>query len=152
MKSQKGITLISTIMTVILVLIISGLAVTNGMETYRNSKVAKFQAYMKMLQKKVDIIIEEGTGYSNLGSDLTEEQKTKLRAIITNDGNQNISTTVDELNSIKLRYFSVSDIEEDFEIKDIQDEIVINFGKREVISLNGVEKDGVTHYVEHTTY
>lgn len=55
----------------------------------------------------------------------------------------------DSVDEPKLRYFSSSDIETFFDIKDVQDEIVINFANREVISLNGVEKNGVMHYVEY---
>ena len=55
----------------------------------------------------------------------------------------------DSVDEPELRYFSSSDIETFFDIKDVQDEIVINFANREVISLNGVEKNGVMHYVEY---
>ena len=144
MKNNKGITLIMVIMTVILLAILAGLALKNGMDTFESSKVVKFESYMKVIQKEVDIILEEGTDYMNLGQALTSEHKQKLQAILSNE--------FVETNSVeepKLRYFSSSDIENVFNIKDVEDEIVVNFANREVISLNGVEKNGVMHYVEY---
>ena len=145
MKNEKGITLVMVIITVLMLAIIAGLAVNSGIDVYKNSKVTKFETYMKILQKKVDVIIEEKIDYTTLGSSLTSEQKTMLTTITENAF---VETSADEIDSADLRYFSSSDIEEVFDIRDVQDDIVINFSNREVISLNGVEKDGVMHYVE----
>lgn len=148
MKNNKGITLIIVIMTVVLLAILAGLLVADGKDTYQESQVIKFEAYMKVIQKKVDLIIEEYGNDLNFGSSLTDEQKDKLSTII-ND-NPQISTR--NVNEEKLRYFSSNDIENDLELSDIEDEIIINFANRDVISLNGVEKDNVMHYVEYTLY
>lgn len=152
MKNNKGITLIIVIITVILLTIIAGLAVTYGIDTYKNTKVIKFQAYMKAIQKKVDVIVEENVGdstyYNTLGKPLTEEQKAKLQTII----NSNSKIETSDVNEEKLRYFSASDIANVFELNDISDDIVVNFAKRDIISLNGVEKDNVMHYVEYTLH
>lgn len=148
MKNNRGITLITLIMTVLLLVIIAGLAIKNGTDTFKNTKVVKFETYMKMLQKEVDNILEEGTDYMTLGSPVTGEHKAKLEAIISDSSvNQFIETT--SADEPKLRYFSSSDIQEIFGIKDIEDEIVINFANREIISLNGVEKNGNMYYVEY---
>ena len=64
MEKNKGITLITLIMTVIILLIIAGLSINYGINTYKSSKVMKFETYMKILQKKVDIMIEEGIDYT----------------------------------------------------------------------------------------
>lgn len=149
MKSQKGITLIMVIITIILLTIISGLAITGGMKTFENSTVVKFETYMKILQKKVDIILEEGENYMNLGTALTNQQKQKLQTIITNN---DAFIETNDVNDNKLRYFSSSDIKMIFGIEDVQDEIIINFANREVISLNGIKKNGVIHYVESSLY
>ncbi len=152
MKNNKGVTLIIVIITVVLLTIIAGLAITYGIDTYNNTKVMKFQAYMKAIQKKVDIVIEENVGiegyYNSLGQALTDEQRTKLQTIISS--NSKIETK--EVNSEKLRYFSESEIKKQFDLENVNDDIIVNFANREIISLNGVEKDNVMHYVEATTY
>ena len=142
MEKNKGITLITLIMTVIILLIIAGLSINYWINTYKSSKVMKFETYMKILQKKVDIMIEEGIDYTTVGTALTNGQKDRLQAIMP---------TIDT-SEPQLRYFSSDNIEEVFDVPEVYDEIVINFANRDVISLNGVEKNGVMHYVEYTLH
>ena len=142
MEKNKGITLITLIMTVIILLIIAGLSINYGINTYKSSKVMKFETYMKILQKKVDIMIEEGIDYTTVGTALTNGQKDRLQAIMP---------TIDT-SEPQLRYFSSDNIEEVFDVPEVYDEIVINFANRDVISLNGVEKNGAMHYVEYTLH
>lgn len=148
MKNNKGITLTIVIMTVMLLTIIAALAVNYGIDTYQRSKVVEFETYMKIIQKKVDLILEEGLDYTTLGAELTQEQLNKLQTIISS----NNSIYTQDLNTAKLRYFSASDIKTIFEIQDVTDEVVVNFANRDVISLNGVDKDGVMHYVDYTIH
>ena len=147
MKNNKGITLIILLCTVVVLLIITGLVLYNGMETYKKSKVVKFEAYMKVIHKKVDLMIEENYDIATLGSELTQSQRNTLQEIIDNDTSNYIQT--DDVTNNKIRYFSSSDINDIFDIPDVNDDIAVNFSNREVISLNGVEKDGVMHYVEY---
>ena len=144
MKNQKGITLITVIMTVVLLIILAGLIVTYGTGTFEDSKVAKFEIYMKMIQKRVDIMMEGEINYQEVGNALTIEQKNKLREIIPLD--DSILTREIDIDSETIRYFSSSDIEEVFDLEDVNDDIVINFANRDIISLNGIEKDNVMHY------
>ena len=144
MKSNKGITLIIVIMTVVLLTILMGLAITSSIDTYNKSKFISFETNMKLIQKKVDMALEERIDYKTLGHSLNEEQKAKLATIIANDSNDMIST--EDPSAETLRYFSSNDINEDFELSDIRGEFVINFANREVISLDGAEKNNVMYY------
>lgn len=144
MKSNKGITLIIVIMTVVLLTILMGLVITSSIDTYNKSKFLSFETNMKLIQKKVDMALEERIDYKTLGHSLNEEQKAKLATIIANDNNDMIST--EDPSAETLRYFSPNDINEDFELSDIRGEFVINFANREVISLDGAEKNNVMYY------
>ena len=147
MKSEKGVTLIMAVMTVLLLMILVGLLVTNGMQTFKDSKVINFQTYMKAIQKEVDVMVEEQTDYTTIGSALTEAQLTKIQSIVKSGG---CYTKEADLANAKWRYFSSNDIAELFGITDVSDDIVVNFANRDVVSLKGIEKDGVTHYSEYT--
>ena len=147
MKNNKGITLVAVILTVIILSLLAGVIVYNIDKTYENSSIVQFTSYMKMIQKKEDFYVEEGTNYETLGQALNSSNKKILQDIINKDSENLISTT--DVNSSKLRYFNSSDIYEDFEIADINDEIIVNFENREVISLKGVERDGKKYYVEN---
>ena len=37
-----------------------------------------------------------------------------------------------------------------FGISNVSDDIVVNFANRDVVSLKGIDKNGVTHYSEYT--
>lgn len=143
MKKEYGITLTSLIITVIVLTIISGIAITSAIDTYSDSEVIRFQTYMKFIQKKVDIFVEEGNFQ---GQTLTIEQQNVLQTIIDNDTKGDIETEL--ATEETLRYFSSDDIEQIFGVEDVNDEVVVNFSNREVISLNGIEKDGKIYYVE----
>lgn len=147
MKSEKGVTLIIVIITVLVLTILVGLLVTNGMQTYKSSKVIKFQTYMKAIQKEVDVMIEEQKDYTTVGASLTETQLAKIQSIVKAGG---CYTKEADLTNAKWRYFSSTDILELFGISNVSDDIVVNFANRDVVSLKGIEKDGVTHYSEYT--
>ena len=146
MKNKKGITLTAVIITVVFLLIIVGLVVTYSLDNYNNAKVIKFDTYMRAIQKKVDLILEEGIDYSTIGLTLSEDTKSNLQTII--NSNNNIRTR--NADEPKLRYFSQSDIEEIFGLSGISDEVIVNFANRDVISINGVEKEGTTYYTIYT--
>ena len=144
MKSNKGITLIIVIMTVVLLTILMGLVITSSIDTYNKSKFLSFETNMKLIQKKIDMALEERIDYETLGQPLNDEQRSRLATIIANDNNNMIST--EDPSAETLRYFSSNDINEDFELSDIRGEFVINFANREVISLDGAEKNNVMYY------
>lgn len=146
MNKDNGITLMMVILTVIIMLILVGILVSGMENTYENSKVMKFTSYLKIIQKKIDLYVEDGTNIETLGENLDAGNKAKLQDILNKDSNNLIETR--NVNNGKIRYFDSSDIYEYFDIADINDEIVVNFENREVISLNGVEKDGRMYYVE----
>lgn len=145
MKNNRGITLIAMIVTVIILGIIAGTIVMVTTSTYEGSNIIQFDSYMKTIQKKVDLILEEGTDYMQMGKTLGSEEKSKLQTILDLDTQNLIETN--NVNNSKLRYFDSNDIYNFFELSDINDEIVVNFENREIISLKGIEKNETMHYV-----
>ena len=148
MKSNKGVTLIILIVTVIVLTLLTGVTYFSITNTIENSHVIQFESYMKMIQKGVDIEVEEGQDYTKMGSTLSDTVKEKLQNIIDSDTNVETRSTTSD----KLRYFNSTDIDKYFGVAEVNDEIIVNFENREVISLNGVKNNGVMHYVERGLY
>lgn len=146
MREDKGITLVAAIITVVVLIMLSGVIILGIGNTYENSRVIQFTSYMKMIQKEVDYYAEEGTDATTLGRTLNNTNKERLQNIIRQDTRNLIDT--ENVNSDQIRYFNSSDIYKYFNIADIEDEIVVNFENREVISLNGIEKNKTMYYVE----
>lgn len=145
MKNNRGITLIAMVVTIIILGIIAGTIIMVTTDTYEGANIIQFDTYMQTIQKQVDLIIEEGTDYMQMGKTLGSEEKSKLQKILDLDTKNLIETN--NVNNSKLRYFNSNDIYNYFELSDVNDEIVVNFENREVISLKGIEKDETMHYV-----
>lgn len=99
---------------------------------------------MQAIQKQVDLIVEY-EDYTLYGDSLLEEQKLQLQNIITSDN----TIITNDVNSNYLRVFNKNKISSDFELDDINDEIVVNFETREVISLMGIIYENEKYYTQY---
>lgn len=145
-KDNKGITLVSLIITIIIMSILVSTTTFLGIDTYKRSKVTNFVTKMQLIQTKVDQLIESKTieEINNMGLQeiITEKQK---NAITTAYSNNEISS--DNISEYKV--FTSNNILDIFEIEDIDDDIMVNIITREVVSLNGIEYEGTTYYTQY---
>lgn len=143
-KNEKGITLIVLIVTIIIMLIILSVTIYVGTESIDSSKVTKFIAYMQAIQKKVDIIVEY-EDYTKYGKEVTPANLYELQEIL-NSKNEQFLTKKD---SQYLRFFDKNDIAKDLEIENVDDQIIVDFQTREVVSLNGIKYEGEKYYTQY---
>lgn len=142
--NEKGITIISLVITIIVVLILTGVTINMGTGSVDNSKIVNFLSYMQTIQGKVDFISEH-EDYSNYGQDLTGNQINTLNSILSNGYEIYVTTT----SSSSLKYFNKELLASDFNIENVNDEIVIDFTTREVISLNGISYKDKMYYSQY---
>ena len=75
MKDSKGITLTSLIITVIILIILTGVTTFFGTEVIDYTEENKFVTELKIIQEKVNIINEEislgSTTYNNVGKTIS---------------------------------------------------------------------------------
>lgn len=142
--NQKGITLISLIITIIVMLILASVTIHIGTGSIDNSRMMSFVTYMQTIQAKVDFIAQYDN-YLNYGEELSDIDKSALQNILNSETEELVTTT----SSIYLRYFDSSHIASDLEVDNIDDEIVVDFNTREVISLNGIEYKDETYYTQY---
>lgn len=140
MKNEKGITLISLIVTIVIMLIIAGVATYSGMEAVQSSQKTAFISEMEMIQAKVNSIYEERKNnkekieyYNNIGQDISIIDETKL------------ATLFPENNFSGFKYFNSNDLKK-LDLYNINHEVLINYDTREVINLNGIEIEGTIYY------
>lgn len=143
-KNQKGVTIISLIITIIVMLILASVTIYVGTGSIDNSRMLSFLSYMQTIQTKVDFI-SEYNDYSKYGEALSSSNESKLQAILDSETESFLTTTSSEY----LRYFDSSHIASDLEIENIDDEIIVDFNTREVISLNGIEHENKTYYSQY---
>lgn len=142
--NQKGVTLITLVITIIIMFILAAVTIEVGTEDVDFSKRMSFLAYMQTIQTKVDMIAQN-EDYLNYGEALSSNNKSKLQAIL-NSGNESFIT---KINSSYLRYFDSNHISSDLGVDNIDDEIVVDFNTREVISLNGVKYENKKYYTQY---
>lgn len=140
MKNEKGITLISLAITIIVMLIIVGAVTYSGRESIDTSKRVAFISEMEIIQSKVNNIYEkrklsqeDKQYYDNLGQELSVLEAETLYKILGD-------SSVDG-----FKYFSKEDLK-NLELENITQGVIINFDTREVISVNGIKIDDTMYY------
>lgn len=139
-KENNGITLVSLIITIVIMLILVSVTTYSGINSYKNAKVTQFVTQMQLIQKKVDELVTANE-YSNLGSSAATYQN-----ILTTAYNQEEISTSDVQN---FKYFSTDDLKDDMDLENIDTDVLINFTTREIVSVDGVEYKGKTYYTQY---
>ena len=146
-NSQKGITIIALVITVIMLLILASVATYTGIESYDKAEQIKFVSQMKLIQTKVDEKVQEdGFTLEGYGTILTDEQKQTINNAVANG--EILSPTEDDYINY-VRYFSKEQLSTQLSLDNIDEGIIINFKTREVISTVGFEYGGTTYYTQY---
>ena len=138
-KDEKGISLLSLIITVIIMSILVGVSTYYGIESYKQAQVKQFVVQMQLIQTRVDELVELNE-YQNLGSDASSY------SVILSNANKSdgVSNNIND-----YKYFSKENLKNQFDIDNIDDGVLINFSTREVVSIVGIEYEGKTYYTQY---
>lgn len=146
-NSQKGITIIALVITVIMLLILASVATYTGIESYDKAEQIKFVSQMKLIQTKVDEKVQEdGFTLEGYGTILTDEQMQTINNAVANG--EILSPTEDDYSNY-VRYFSKEQLSTQLSLDNIDEGIIINFKTREVISTVGFEYGGTIYYTQY---
>lgn len=147
-KENKAITLVALVITVVIMLILISVTTYTGIDTYKNVKVNQFVDRMQLIQAKVDEISKEELqkleDLGELGADASSKQGSQ-EILSEAMKNGEVSTS----NISEYKYFSADDLLKTFDLDDINDEILVNFNTREVISLTGIDYEGKIYYTQY---
>lgn len=144
-KDNKGITLITLIITVILMLILVSVGTYSGINTYRNAQTTKFLVQMQLVQSKVDELKQNKSMEEllQMGEEVPNDKQT-----IINTAHNNGEISNNEFDS--YRYFSTDDLRTELNLEEgINGEILINFDTREVVSTMGTTYNEITYYTQY---
>lgn len=125
-------------------LILAAVTINVGTGSVDESRRTSFVSYMQLIQTKVDFIAEY-EDYSRYGEELDDEKKQVLQEILASQ-TESFSTTT---SSTYLKFFDSSHIASDLEIENIDDEIVVDFNTREVISLTGIKYEEAMYHTQY---
>ena len=139
-KKESGITLIALVVMIMVMLVLVGTAVHVGTNSMDNTKVTAFQSEMQIIQARVDIAYQEiksgDTYYDNVGKEISSLSPS-LQA--------SIRTALQGESSSGFKYFDKEELKK-INVEGTKQQVVIHFGKREVVSITGVRKKGNIYY------
>lgn len=152
-KNNSGITLISLVITIILLLILATIGISSGISTVRSSRLTKFTTEMKLMQQKVNELYDSytnnrtvnlagneytGTDIANIGNDISDVSEEQRNEVFSSSGSGITDTS-------GYKYYNVSIID-GLGIDGVDGEFFVNVAKRSVISVDGFEYEGNKYY------
>jgi len=154
-SSDKGITLIALMITVIVLLIIGGVSILTGTESIDSTRLKGFYTELEIIQKRVDDIAATNESYvdgegntlylKEQGEDLNDDQILLLEDI-------KLSENID-INPTNFRYFTAKKLEDILDLFKMKYNVFIDFDNRIVIAEEGIKVGNKTYYVlENTNY
>ena len=154
LSNEKGVTMVSLLVTVFVMMFIVVVAVDVGTDSVDSTRLKAFYTQLEIVQKRVDDIATTNEGYyiNNNGTQtyldiqtaggnaITSSQATFLQGILNAEGITTIPAS-------EFRYFTVANLEEQFDLSEIEHNVFIHFGSRTIVSEKGVKANGNTYYV-----
>ena len=127
---DKGITLTSLVVTIVLLLILSTIAYETGKGTVENARLSAYRAEMTIMQEEVDKLEQE----IRQGK-LTESATEALQKAGITDAEEQSEYKYYDANALKA-----------LGIENVENGYLINISKRSVISVSGIKYKGEKYY------
>lgn len=139
MKNEKGITLISLVITIIVLIILASVTTYAGLNSIRTSKLTRFRQELELMQAQVNLLYEKYKDEETItiGKDISQADSTKVENAFNSLGSQ--------VTQADYRYFDVDTLK-DLGIEGIEEEYLVNIKTRDVISLDGFKYEGAMYY------
>ncbi len=137
MQENKGITLISLVITIVILLILASIVTYSGLNVISSSKLTTFTAELKIMQTQVNSIYEKDSK-QQIGEEITGDIQTQANSIFT-EAESGIKTQEG------YRYWS-QDLIRELGIEGVEQDFFVNLEKRSVVSYRGLEYEGKTYY------
>lgn len=160
MKNQNGITMVILVVTIILLLLLSGITMTASFQSFDIANVQAYVSKMKVIQGKVDNFVQEASDIESQGFQKLSELSATDHAIydafakmLSNPAEYNIDVTKSWDNALDTDvghyyYFTAKDLEK-LGLKNQDMEVIVNFQTRNIISRKGIQYKGKTYYRQY---
>lgn len=149
-RRNKGITMISLVITIIVLIILASITTYSGISTTRDARYYNAIHEMKVMQAKVNEWYEENKNDESTDWDkgvlIANSGKTEDCVNAYTIANRNNISESDLGEITDYKYFSQECISDELDIEGIDYDFLINLNTRYVILVDGIKKDGVTYY------
>ena len=142
LNERKGITLVSLVITIVVLLILASIGTSAGIDVIKQAKLNTFTTELEVLQTKVNELYDE---YSSGNEDVLEYGQE-----LSQSGGQADKVLISSVSGITdnkadYRYYDKTTIDA-LKLEGIDSEFFVNVKTRSVVSYNGMEYEGVTYY------
>ena len=127
-------------------LILVSVTTYTGINTYSSIKVSKFVSQMQLLQSKIDDLVST-MGTEELNNLDIEEVNTQEQKDTINSAYNNGEITTNSMEKYKV--FTSEDLLTILDVEDVNDDIIVNFETREILSTKGIDYDGKMYYTQY---
>ena len=143
-ENRKGITLVSLVITIVVLLILASIATYSGIEVIKSSRLTTFTTEMKIMQTQVNELYQRKSDGDDTVADLGKSLSDVPDPEQANEAfNAAKIVTDEEKNGYK--YFDQVTINE-LNIEEVSGTFLINVDKRSVISYEGFQDNETTYY------
>lgn len=168
MKDSNGVTLISLIGTIVIIMFLIGLAITTSMKSFDKMRLESFKSELEEIQRKVDEISTDYNVAIKTNSDLTytmyfkeRHSETAPRLLLEFEEDEKISVLIKQYelkdlykNELKDKestfYFDKNDIKKYLGLKGLDEPVIIDFTTRIVYSVEGCKDPDDKKITYHT--
>ena len=153
-KDNLGITLVSLVITIIVLLILASITVYSGINTIRSARLTKFTAELKMMQQKVNELYDSYTNNKSVTVNGTEYIGTNIQNIGQNPEGIFNTTRLEEVFSetgsgitdrTGYMYYD-TELIHNLGLENMEYEFFVNVEKRSVVSIEGFNDNGNIYY------
>lgn len=142
MYDNKGVTLVATAITIIILLIIVGVTYSVGTDSYQVATMTGYVARMNMVQQQVNIAsIRKANGDTSVDMYGTTIPNNKIQNAKNAIGNN------DDLSN--YRYFTKADLKRYLGLDGIDETVIVNFNTRVIYSIDAIKYKGKMYYNQY---
>lgn len=147
-KSEKGITMVVLVVTIIILLILTSVGIYSGIRILKLAELNRFTAELKIMQTKVNSMYEmwqnderiNNQEILTIGQDIFNNEQVQEQANIVFTENASGVTS-----SVGYKYYSLNTIKS-LGIEGITQDFFVNIQTRSVISYKGLDFEGNKYY------
>lgn len=153
-SDNKGITLVALIVIISVMIIIASVSISTGLDSLNSTMLEGFYTQLELVQKRIDDIATTDETYidakgntiklKQTGEELTSEQKQSLNNILIAEdfSDEEVANMIDN-----FKYFTIQDVENILDVKQIDYNLFINFENRIVVAENGIKIENDVYYM-----
>lgn len=149
-KSNKGITLIALVITIVILIILASIGTYSGVKVVKSAQFTAFSTELKIMQTQVNSLYDKKRSGEKVLIN-NEEKEVENIGVAISDTSETVKEQANKvfialgLNQSNYKYYDNATIKS-LNIDGIEGDFFVNIDARSVVSYDGMEYEGKTYY------